>query len=220
MSSPQTSIRRSQCFTVPPSTPPTVERLYQGTLAVAAERGPRGVTYRSVAGLAGTSVGTIKYHFADLDELLFKSFEYYVESVSDRYVGDLRDAPSIPQLLEVLIGVTDEGMLSGPNDATLMYSLYAHAARNDRYRTLVRQWMSRTRGALSAHMPPALAIQIEAIIEGAIVQKAIGEDGQSDDQLRQLLKAALVAGGIEPHVVSHPEPPCRSQGDSLSSCHE
>lgn len=175
---------------------PTVEKLYRGTLAVATDRGPRGVTYRSVAGLAGTSVGTIKYHFADLDELLFKSFEYYVDSVAGRYVDRLRDARSLPELIEVILGVTGRQMLSDSNDATLMYTLYAHAARHEHYRVLVQQWMAQTRSALAAHMPASLTIEIEAIIEGAILQKAIGEDGPSDEQLRRLLTTVLRAGGV------------------------
>ncbi len=183
---------------MPPSRPiiSTAEKLFRGTLAVATERGPRGVTYRNVAGKAGTSVGTIKYHFADLEELLFKSFEYYVDSVAQRYVDDLRDARSLSELLDVLVGITGQRMLSDPNDATLMYTLYAHAARNDRYRALVRRWMARTRGALGAHMPTGLTIEIEAIVEGAILQKAIGEDGPSDAQLRRLLTTVLRAGGV------------------------
>lgn len=174
----------------------TVEKLYRGTLAVATERGPRDVTYRTVAGQAGTSVGTIKYHFADLEDLLFKSFEYYVDTVAQRYVEDLRNAASLPGLLDVLVGITGQRMLSDPNDATLMYTLYAHAARNEHYRALVRRWMASTRGALSAHMPRSLTIEIEAIIEGAILQKAIGEDGPSDAQLCRLLTTVLRAGGV------------------------
>jgi len=174
----------------------TVEKLYRSTLDVTTKRGTRGVTYRSVAGTAGTSVGAIKYHFSNLDELLFRSFAYYVDTMSGRYLDELREAPSHEALIEILLSLTGRRMLADQDDAVLMYSLYAHAARNTEYRVLVRRWMEQTRGALLVHMPESRTIEVEAILEGAILQKTVGEDGPSDDQLRRMFNSVLEAGGV------------------------
>ena len=65
--------------------------------------------------------------------------------------------------------------LSGGNQRELIltHELYTLAARKPAYRELTREWMSRSRRALEWHFDAATARQLDALIEGLSIHRAL-----------------------------------------------
>ncbi|GGR68741.1 hypothetical protein GCM10010282_71840 [Streptomyces roseolus] len=76
-------------------------------------------------------------------------------------------------------------------ELVLTHELYTLAARKPAYRELTREWMRRSRVALERHFDPATARQLDAMIEGLPIHRAL----ETEPHDRALTIEAVASGG-------------------------
>jgi len=162
----------------------------EATLRVAAASGIASVSYRRVVTEAGMSLGTASYHFDDFNDLLLESFAHFVKKVEKRYRKKLREVSTKDELVEAVFRVI-EAMSTDEQDTVLVLTLYSEAARNPDFADLVKSWSKEVKSSLAHVVDDATATKLELIWDGALLQRAVFDHGLSDDEIRQLIRAAI-----------------------------
>lgn len=170
------------------------DRIVDTTLKVISEHGLGSTTYRSIAVAADIPLGSITYHFSNLDELVTEAFTLYADRCADRFTSSMDRLPPDADLPKVLAGVVLSYLKSG-NDTVLAYELYVGAIRNPSLRVVTNRWMRRSRDVLSRHMDDAMARMVDAMIEGLILHTYLEREPMSraglEDAFRRLLKKSV-----------------------------
>ncbi|WP_197377101.1 TetR/AcrR family transcriptional regulator [Mycolicibacterium baixiangningiae] len=168
----------------------TKSALMKAALTIAAAEGIKNVTHRKVSMSAKVSVGTTSYHYQNLDSLLLDAFNQYIDESRDRYEHGVSSARTPGELADALIEMVNRHH-SNTLEAILMYELYAQAGRDPRYRALVQRWSRATKTAVEHLYSAELATQLEAVVEGVLFQRLLGDSSLSDRQFRDLLLVIL-----------------------------
>jgi DNA-binding transcriptional regulator YbjK len=169
------------------------ERIIAATLDLIADEGLAGVSHRKVAARAGVPLGSMTYHFRGREELLREAFTRFADGVVaafDAHLGGAADAD------EARTAVTDliHRLSDGPQrDLVLTHELYTLAAREPVYRELTREWMRRSRVCLERHFDPETARQLDALIEGLALHRALDTDPH--DRALTAEAVARITGG-------------------------
>ncbi|WP_020377221.1 TetR/AcrR family transcriptional regulator [Candidatus Microthrix parvicella] len=120
------------------------EALLDAAIAVLAERGTRGLTFRAVDANAGTPVGTASNYFANRDELIAQVFE----QIGVRLAPDPDEVDRLSQRTPSTELFADYmryivARLSAERDVTIaLFELRLEASRNPRIAELVQNWVS------------------------------------------------------------------------------
>lgn len=168
----------------------TKSALREAALTIAAAEGIKNVTHRKVALTAKVSLGTASYHYENLDSLLLEAFDQYIDESRDRYEHDVSSARTPEELADALIEMVNRHH-SNALDAILMYELYAQGGRDPRYRSLIQRWSRATKTAVEHLYSADMAVRLEAIVEGVLFQRLLGDSSLSDRQFRDLLLGIL-----------------------------
>lgn len=169
------------------------ERILAATLDLIADEGVAGVSHRKIAVRAKVPLGSMTYHFTGIDELLREAFTQFASHIVAVFDNHLSRADSPEQAREA---VTDliHTLSEGPNrDLVLTQELYTLAARRSEYRRLTQAWMERSRSLLEKHFDTTTARQLDGLIEGLTLHRALGETPH-DRELTRLAVARLTAG--------------------------
>ncbi|MFJ5229332.1 TetR/AcrR family transcriptional regulator [Kitasatospora sp. NPDC088391] len=161
-------------------------------LVEAAERallrsGLSALTVRAVAGEAGVSPGSVLYHYANTDDLVYELHRTLV----DRYVAArLRAVSRIAGPAERLARAFRSGLPAGPDDAScrLLYELHGLAAR------------SRVHAALMSSLWDREVLLYETILEAGAASGAFTLRREPHDLAQALL---AMEDGLGLHLVSH-----------------
>ena len=164
--------------------------LIEATLKVVAETGVKSVTHRRVCAAANMSLGTVNYHYRDLNDLLLDSFAFYVERVSVTYENSFSTARNDEELADAVLALIDS-LADDSDTAILMWELYVEAARDRRYRMLVRKWSVRAKSGVAAYCGATTATAIEALWDGAVMQRIVGDAYLPDDELRRVILSII-----------------------------
>ncbi|ANW63328.1 hypothetical protein MMUR_56470 [Mycolicibacterium murale] len=162
----------------------------EATLKVVAETGVKSVTHRRVCSAANMSLGTVNYHYRDLNDLLLDSFAFYVERVSVAYENSFSTARNDEELADAVLALIDS-LADDSDTAILMWELYVEAARDRRYRMLVRKWSVRAKSGVAAYCGATTATAIEALWDGAVMQRIVGDAYLPDDELRRVILSII-----------------------------
>ncbi|MFI9542638.1 TetR/AcrR family transcriptional regulator [Streptomyces sp. NPDC052016] len=149
------------------------ERIIAATLDLIAEEGIARVSHRKIAARAGVPLGSMTYHFSGMDDLLreaFGRFTDHIVAVFDAHLAAPANPEQARQAVADLVHVLSEG--SG-RDLVLTQELYTLAARQPAYRELTHEWMRRSRVHLEKHFDPDTARQLDALIEGLTLHRAL-----------------------------------------------
>ncbi|WP_062212101.1 TetR/AcrR family transcriptional regulator [Streptomyces sp. NBRC 109706] len=152
------------------------ERIIEAALELIAEQGVAGTSHRKVAARAGVPLGSMTYHFNGMDELLREAFTRFSDTVVAVFEARLGAAGGIEEAREAvadLVHHLSSGDQGNQRDIVLTHELYTLAAREPAFRELTRAWMSRSRRALEWHFDPATARQLDALIEGLSIHRAL-----------------------------------------------
>ena len=160
--------------------------LMEATLQVIMESGVKNVTHRKVCSAAEVSLGTVNYHYADLDELILDAFAYYVDRISEKYEGNFSFVRSDDDLVEAVIDMTRQ-LSNDTKTAVLMWEMYARGGRDRMYRQLIRKWSKRAKSGVELYCSPRTATTLEAVWDGCVVQRIVGDAHLSDDELREVV---------------------------------
>ena len=172
------------------------DRLVGVTLELIAEAGVSGVSHRKIAAAADVPLGSMTYHFTGMDELLHEAFTRFAEHIAGSFQARLSAAENPQEAVEAVVDLVHE--LSEPGshrDRVLAYELYPLAAREPRYRAITSSWMRRSRQELQRHFDPRTTRQLDALIEGLALHRALDEDpfdrSLTEDAVRRIVTPAL-----------------------------
>lgn len=149
------------------------ERILAATLDHIADEGIAGVSHRRIAARAGVPLGSMTYHFTGIDDLLreaFTRFADHIVAVFEQHLGRVDGPEQACEAVTDLIHTLSEGP---QRDLVLTQELYTLAARRPDYRALTRAWMLRSRHLLERHFDPDTARQLDALIEGLTLHRAL-----------------------------------------------
>ncbi|SDC13814.1 transcriptional regulator, TetR family [Sanguibacter gelidistatuariae] len=149
------------------------DRLIDVTIEAIAELGVAGLSARKVATRADVPLGSMTYHFTDMDELLREAFTRFAGSVAVRFEERLASVVGVAEAKAAVAAIIHEDVFDTPANLVLTHELYTLAARDPAYRTITRDWMRRSRAALERHFDPTTARQLDALIEGLTIHRAL-----------------------------------------------
>jgi DNA-binding transcriptional regulator YbjK len=132
------------------------DRLIDVALDVVAEVGVAGASHRKIAARADVPLGSMTYHFDGMDELLHEAFSRFAETIIVRFEARLGGATSRDEAKEAVVALVHDD-LTGPAAV----------------REITREWMRRSRVELERHFDPDTARQVDALIEGLSIHRAL-----------------------------------------------
>ncbi len=165
------------------------DRIIDACLQVIGEVGVAGASTRRVAAAADVPLGSITYHFTDVDELLHEAFARFSRQVSDRFEQRMARAASVDDARRAVVDLIGHDVLVDPRELVLTHELYTLAARDARYRELTHAWMARSRHALERHFDPTTARVLDALIEGLTIHRALDTEPHDEDEVRRAVDA-------------------------------
>ncbi|WP_338697645.1 TetR family transcriptional regulator [Streptomyces sp. Q6] len=161
------------------------ERILAATLDLIADEGVAGISHRKIAVRADVPLGSMTYHFRGIDELLREAFTRFADHIVAVFEQHLRRPAGVEEAREAvteLVHVLSEGPR---RDLVLTQELYTLAARRPEYRQLTKAWMRRSRELLEQHFDAATARQLDALIEGLTLHRALDDEPHDRALTRQ-----------------------------------
>lgn len=159
-------------------------------LQVITETGVKSVTHRKVCAAANLSLGTVNYHYSDLNELLLDAFSWHVDVVSAKYEDSFPAVHDDDDLADAVLQLI-HALSEDAKSAILMWELYAEAGRDKTYRRLVRKWSKRAKSGVEEFCAPATATALEAFWDGTVMQRVLGDSRLPDADLREIVLAII-----------------------------
>ncbi|MFF9409759.1 TetR/AcrR family transcriptional regulator [Streptomyces anandii] len=170
------------------------ERILAATLDHIAEEGVAGVSHRRIAARAGVPLGSMTYHFGGMDELLREAFTRFADRIVAVFDEHLSRAATREEAREAVTDLVHT-LSDGPRrDLILAQELYTLAARRPEYRQLTRAWMRRSRELLERHFDPGTARQLDALVEGLTLHRALDDEAPHDRALTHQAVTRITAG--------------------------
>jgi DNA-binding transcriptional regulator YbjK len=166
-------------------------RIIQSTLDVIAEHGVAGTTHRRVAAAADVPLGSMTYHFKDMDELLTAAFTRLADTVAARFTARLSAASTVDEACEAVVDLVLNDEWATPRTMLLSYELYAFAARNPPLRQVMRNWMANSRAALAQHFAPDTAKALDAMIEGLTIHRSVDPQPADRREVRAIVERLI-----------------------------
>jgi AcrR family transcriptional regulator len=176
------------------------ETILEAASKLVAERGYHAVRVADIAAAAGTSTGTVHYHFADKEDVLTEALTYYVKRAFDRQSRELREIEDARErllhLFEMQLPV--DGPVREEWSAWLQYWAEAlvrpelrpmHEDMYARWRDTIVRIVRRgqRQGAFRDVDPEAVARHLTALTDGAAIQALLGAGAIDVERMRQML---------------------------------
>lgn len=168
----------------------TATALVEAALAIVQESGVKSVTHRKVCSRAGVALGSSTYHYENLDALILDAFAHYVDNVSVEYEDYFSRVTCDEDLIDAMLRATTL-LTTDVGNAILDWELLAEAGREQAYLELAQRWSQRYRAAVEVYVSKRTAYMLEAIWDGVTIQRVLNGTQLSDDDLRDLIGAAL-----------------------------
>jgi DNA-binding transcriptional regulator YbjK len=147
--------------------------LITATLDLVAEEGLASVSHRKIATRAGVPLESVTHHFSGIDQLLreaFSRFTDHIVAVFDAHLAAPANRDQAREAVTNLVHALSEG---SRRDLVLTQELYTLAARLPE---LTHEWMRRSRTHLERHFDPDTARQLDALIEGLTLHRALARE--------------------------------------------
>ncbi|MFJ5956669.1 TetR/AcrR family transcriptional regulator [Paenarthrobacter sp. NPDC092416] len=160
------------------------DRLIDTALNVIAAKGVAGATHREIAREADVPLGSMTYHFANMDELLYLAFSRFVETCAARFDVRMQQSQTPEQAQEAVVQGIVKDYLGTSEEMILAYELYAVAARKPLLREIMQQWMEASQHSLQRHFTADDARIIDAFIEGLIVHGSLAVEPMTEGEVR------------------------------------
>jgi DNA-binding transcriptional regulator YbjK len=148
-------------------------RIIDAALDVIAEVGVAGASHRKIAARADVPLGSMTYHFADMDEVLRASFEKFADTIATRYEEWFLEPTTADEAREAVVGLIHADLLASQRELVLTTELYTLAARKPEFRDLTSAWMARSRRALRRFFDEPTTHMLDALIEGLFIHAAL-----------------------------------------------
>ncbi|SDQ20659.1 TetR/AcrR family transcriptional regulator [Actinopolyspora saharensis] len=152
------------------------ERIITATLDLIAEEGSAHASHRKIATRAGVPLGSMTYHFTGFDHLLREAFTRFTDHIVAVFDDHLATAADRDQACEAVADLVHALSEDNQRDLVLAQELYTLAAREPAYRELTHEWMRRSRNHLERHFDPDTARQLDALVEGLTLHRALARE--------------------------------------------
>lgn len=149
------------------------DRIIDASLDVIAAHGVAGSSHRKIAEHAGVPLGSMTYHFTNMDELLGEAFRRFADVVADGFEDRMGRADDADAARAAVVELIHHDLLGSQRDLVLTHELYTLAAREPAFRQITRDWMARSRRALGRHFDPDTCRMLDALIEGLFIHAAL-----------------------------------------------
>ena len=157
--------------------PERKEKIVDKAFELIAECGVAGITHRLIAGRAGVPLGSMTYHFKNMDELLFLVFSRFAQGSAGFVKSRMEKAEDPEAAIECFASImTDKEWVNRQNMAVL-YEFYSLATREPAYRQILTDWSSATRYSLERFFSPETARAFDVCIEGVLLQNFLNPEG-------------------------------------------
>lgn len=152
------------------------DRISDVALDVIAEHGVAGATYRKIAEAAGVPLGSVSYHFHNLDELFTEAFTKLARQTALGFEEAMARASNKAEASAAVVRLITGELLNDPRTMVLSYELYALAVRRPELRRVTDAWMASSRAALGSFFEPDTTLMLDALIEGLSMHRALSRD--------------------------------------------
>lgn len=159
-----------------------------------AERGVRGTSNRVVAGMCDVPLGSLTYHFSNIDEMLMEAFSLYVEQVKSLVRERLVPEMTFDEAVDAVVALIHDDFRSEDLNYNINYELYTMASRDVGYQRLLIDMTEAGQRALTYLFGEQSAYAINTYIEGATTHIALHSAPQGAEQTRRDIR--LLAGGL------------------------
>jgi TetR/AcrR family transcriptional regulator, regulator of biofilm formation and stress response len=169
-------------------------RIIESCLDVIAEVGVAGASHRRIATAADVPLGSMTYHFAGMEQLLYAAFEYYARATAQAFE---RDMSEVKTAQEACVRMTERitGGVPAGRDLVVTQELYTLAAREPLFRAITHAWMADSRRVLERFFDQPTARLLDALNEGLILHRALDVD-RPDSPPASIADVALGVGRI------------------------
>lgn len=171
-------------------------RIIDAALEVIAESGVAGASHRKIAARADVPLGSMTYHFTDMDEVLRASFAKFADTIATRYENRFLQAANADEAREAVVGLIHADLLDSQRELVLTTELYTLAARKPEFRSLTCDWMARSRRVLRRFFDEPTTHMLDALIEGLFIHAAL--DTATPDRGRTAEAVRRVTAGPVP----------------------
>ncbi|MER5184038.1 TetR family transcriptional regulator [Streptomyces sp. NPDC002896] len=169
------------------------ERILAATLDHIADEGVAGVSHRKIATRADVPLGSMTYHFTGIDDLLREAFTRFADHIVAVFEQHLGRAGSPEQARDAVTNLVHT-LSEGPRrNLILTQELYTLSARRPEYQELAQAWMRRSRQLLERHFDPDTARQLDALIEGLTLHRALDGAPHSHELTSEAVKRITTA---------------------------
>ena len=149
-----------------PNDPDRKTRILDATLEVIAEHGVYRTTHRRIAARAQVPLGSVTYHFTNLDDVLARSFARLVDHMSAQYRERMENAFSRAEAEAAVVDLICGPTYAPKEQVVLLFEMYAYAHHNGAVADLTRSWLYTSRESLAPHFSPDMAKALDVLIEG------------------------------------------------------
>ncbi|MFK4296766.1 DNA-binding transcriptional regulator YbjK [Arthrobacter sp. GAS37] len=149
-------------------------RIIDAVLAVIAENGVAGTSFRRIATQADVPLGSMTYHFSGMQELLETGFERFVSQslarLEDRLepARDHRDAGKI-----ILAIIHEDATADPPRHLALSRELQALVIRDPALRNIANEWVEGSARILKRYFDPITAVILEILMDGLTLRRGV-----------------------------------------------
>lgn len=149
------------------------DRIIDACLDVVAAHGVAGTSHRRVAAAADVPLGSMTYHFAGMDELLFEAFSRFADQVAAQVEKRMRTVNTRATALAEFRANIDLDVFGTQRDLVITLELYTLAARRPAFREITSRWMNRTRATMAPYVGERTAQLLDAMNEGLSIHRAL-----------------------------------------------
>lgn len=149
------------------------DRILAAALDHIAAEGVAGVSHRKIAARAGVPLGSMTYHFTGIDDLLREAFTRFSDHIVTVFEQHFEGVGGVEQAREAVTDLVHTLSQGTRRDLVLAQELYTLAARRPEYQELTEAWMLRSRRLLERHFDPDTARQLDGLIEGLALHRAL-----------------------------------------------
>jgi AcrR family transcriptional regulator len=172
------------------------------------DRGVKQTTLADIAREAGVSRGTLFYHYASKNDLIYDILERHLSDLTDAIFASLprrRDAADLAGVLEnVLTGLVRDGGSGRMNLYLLQEAIIENSELKDRFAVKYQTWRELIAGQLvrvfeiaDPRRLSALSALLLAVIDGLTVQVLLAPRSVDFRSLAEQLVHLLEGGGAE-----------------------
>lgn len=170
------------------------DRIIDAALDCIADEGVSGTSHRKVAARSDVPLGSMTYHFANMDELLVEAFTRFASTIVTEFESRMSIAADRAAALDEIVDHVHDDLQRSKRELVLTCELYTLAARRSEFNSITARWMRASRTALERHFDEETARALDAYIEGAALHAALDPEPPDRDKTRRACRALTAAG--------------------------